>query len=238
MPLELAEVVAGFPVAASLAIVSGISALREGRRRASLNEAVHELRRPLQVLSLSLPADSVAPPSLESSLRLAAAAVDRLEREINGEMTMLALKSLPVRRVVEASVERWRSYAALADRPLTLDWKAGEPTLQGDEIEFERMLDNLISNAFEHGEGEVSLEVQEAGGLLRVTVRDSGTLISPLRRRNARWGWTGLGGRSRHGHGLRIVRRAATRQGGAFRLCGIPGGTEARLELPLDGGVR
>src|SRR3954447_25761137 len=55
MALELAEVAAGLPMAASFALAGGLTTLREGRRRSSLNAAMHELRRPLQVLTLALP---------------------------------------------------------------------------------------------------------------------------------------------------------------------------------------
>lgn len=237
MPFELAQVAAGFPLAASFAIAGGITVLREGRRRASLNEAVHELRRPLQVLSLSLSVDSVAPPSLESSLRMAAAAVDRLEREINGDPTVTDLKSVSVRRLVEAAIERWRVRATLEDRPLDLRWQAGEPLLRIDEVGLQQALDNLISNALRHGEGAVTVEGREVEGRLRVTVRDAGTPVPPLRARSSYRRWLRLG-RSRHGHGLRIVRRLASRYGGSFRLCATARGTEACLELPLEGGIR
>lgn len=237
MPLELAEVVANFPVAASFAIASGITVVREGRRRASLNEAVHELRRPLQVLSLSVSADSLATRSLESSLRMAAAAVDRLEREINGEMTVTDLQSVPVKELVEAAVERWRPHADLTDRSLSLCWKAEDPLLRGDGFELDRALDNLISNGFQHGRGEITIEVVEVRGMLRVKVTDSGALASPLRRRARRWRWVRISGRSRHGHGLRVVRRAASRHGGSFHLRGTPHGTEACLELSLRGAL-
>ena len=57
MTMELAEIAAGLPLAASFALAGGINTLREGRRRAALNEAMHELRRPLQALSLALLTD-------------------------------------------------------------------------------------------------------------------------------------------------------------------------------------
>ena len=72
-------------MAASFAMAGGITAFREGRRRSSLNEAIHELRRPLQALALSLPRRLARAEAMRSALQMAAAAVDRLEREINGE---------------------------------------------------------------------------------------------------------------------------------------------------------
>ena len=75
MAVELGEIAAGLPFAASIAMTTGIGALREGRRRTSLNEAIHELRRPLQALALALPDDSGAVPGSGSALRMAAGAL-------------------------------------------------------------------------------------------------------------------------------------------------------------------
>lgn len=238
MALELAQVVAAFPLAASFAIAGGFTALREGRRRAALNEAVHELRRPLQTLALSLPADPASSAGLSSSLQLAAAAVDRLENEINGGRSPGAAASISLRCVAEAAVARWQGRAALTQRSLNLSWRASDPLVQGDEFELSQALDNLISNAFEHGTGEVTVEVRESGDSLRLTVLDSGSPVPP----SPKLEWPRLrarvSGRRRHGHGLRVVRRAADQHGGSFQLRRSPQGAEARLELPLAGGMR
>lgn len=238
MAIELAQIIAGFPWAASFAIAGGITAFREGRRRASLNEAVHELRRPLQVLSLSLPADSTAAGPLVSSLQMAAAAVERLEREINGELDSAGLRPMPARPLVEAAVERWRPRAVMVGRPLTLRWKGENALVHCDEIELGQALDNLISNGFEHGEGEVTVEARRAGDFLRLSVLDRGSLGSSSAWGGGRRGWVRLSGRSRHGHGLRVVRRVTARHRGSFELRQSPGGTEARLVLPLGGARR
>ncbi|HEU5064089.1 MAG TPA: ATP-binding protein [Solirubrobacterales bacterium] len=237
MALELAQVVTGFPLVASFAIAGGIAVLREGRRRASLNAAVHELRRPLQVMALSLPADSGAAGGLDSSLRLAAAAVDRLESEINGARPQGEVAPVAVGSLVEATVERWRGRAALEGRSLSLRWRAGDSLVTGDEIELLQTVDNMINNAFEHGSGAVVVEVRESGGRLRLAVLDSGS-STPSPRSGGRSLRARVDGRARHGHGLKIARRAAARHGGDFRLRCSSRGTEARLELPLAGGAR
>jgi signal transduction histidine kinase len=235
--LEFAEVLASFPVAASFAIAGGISLLREGRRRSSLNEAMHELRRPLQVLALSLPADADTARVLNSSLHMATAAVDRLDREINGGRPPGANAPIALRPVVEEAVERWQGRAEIAGRPLTLAWRGGDPLLHGDGVELGQGLDNLISNGFEHGGGEISVEVLEKGSLLRIVVLDRGQAADSRRRKRPSLS-TRRGGRGRHGHGLRVVRRVAAQHGGSFRLRRSSRGTEASLELPLDGGLR
>ena len=59
--------------------------LRAGRRRSALNEALHELRRPLQAIALAVLGPRVgAPPVSRARCELAAAALERLDREING----------------------------------------------------------------------------------------------------------------------------------------------------------
>ena len=237
MALELAEVLSGFPMAASFAIAGGIGLLREGRRRSSLNEAVHELRRPLQVLALSLPADAETARALSSSLHMATAAVDRLDREINGGRPPGADAPIALMPVVEEALERWQGRADITGRPLGLSWRCGDPLLHGDGVLLGQGLDNLISNAFEHGKGEIRIEVLEKRGRLHIVVLDRGRAACSRRR-----GGPGLGarlsGRGRHGHGLRVVRRVAAQHGGSFRLRRSPRGTEACLELPLAGGGR
>lgn len=232
MPVELAEIAAGLPLAASFAMASGLTALREGRRRSTLNEAVHELRRPLQALAFSLPPDSTAGEAAESALRMAAAAVDRLDREINGEAAAAPALPVPVRPVVEAALARWRPRAAVVGRSLALTWEASDPVVLGNETDLVQALDNLISNGFEHGGGRVEIEVREAGVRVRVAVRDGGPGSGG---RSVRRHGSDRGAPGRHGHGLKIVRRVAARHGGSFRLRRSPGGTEARFYLPLAG---
>src|SRR5215469_1613922 len=147
MFLELAEVAAGLPMAASFAVAGGITTLREGRRRASLNEAMHELRRPLQVLALALPSDSRRGEVCESSLRIAAAALERLDREINGRPAAQPPEPVALKAVVEAVAGRWKLPALLRGRRLKLFWEATDSHLFSGEIELVQALDNLISNA-------------------------------------------------------------------------------------------
>lgn len=234
MQVELAEIAAGLPFAASFAMTTGISAFRQGRRRSSLNEAMHELRRPLQTLALSLPADSRGTEAAGSALRMTVAALERLDLEINGGAPGAVADRVPVEPTIAAAVARWRARAAAEGRSLRLIWDASEPVCRGDGVELAQAVDNLISNAFEHGRDAVAIDVREEGGFLRVTVRDDGRRAGASRRRRLpgrdRRGW-------RHGHGLKIVRRFATRSGGRFRLRCSSAGSEAQLDLPLAGGA-
>lgn len=234
---ELSELAGGLPIAASFAMATGITALREGRRRSSLNEAMHELRRPLQGLALSLPDEGSKSGSAESCLWMAVAAVERLDREINGGTLEAPIAPVSPRPVVEAAIDRWRCSAETLGRPVGLEWKARDPILQTRAAELAQALDNLISNAFVHGGGAVVVEVTERDERLHLVVRDGGCVEESHPRRQMLRA-VRIGGRDRNGHGLRIVRRVAARCGGSFRLRRSPTGTEARLELPLAGADR
>jgi K+-sensing histidine kinase KdpD len=209
-----------------------------GRRRTALNEAVHELRRPLQALALASPAIGVAEPSrLDDSLRLATAALERLEREINGESLAVVRRPFPAKPLLDAAVGRWRTRAALGGGSIELRWHAATAVLSGDRCEIAQALDNLILNAIEHGGPRIVVAATLGVGWLRIIVSDCGRRSRPRSHRPdpARM-ISRLSGSRRHGHGLRVVRRTAAAHGGDFALRCDGSGTEAVLELPLVGG--
>lgn len=226
MAVELAELAAGLPMAASFALAGGISTLREGRRRAALNEAVHELRRPLQALALTLPAKASEGGAADSSLHLTMAALDRLDREINGGAAAEDWKPLPVRTLLAEAVDRWRSQAASTGRSLELRCD-DDVWIEGDRFSLAQAVDNLISNALLHGGEKVTIDARRDGAWLIIRVRDEGMRPWVRPRREVR-----LGSRSRHGHGLRVVTRVARAHGGGFCLRRLGRGAEARLRLP------
>lgn len=242
MTLEIAQVVASaWPLGVSLAAAAVAQGVHAGRRRGALNEALHELRRPLQALALAPATGAEAGPGLglEGSVRMAAAALERLEREINGETSKPPRVPLSARPLLEAAVGRWRGRAALAGGSLRLDWRAGEAAVEGDRGELARAIDNLIVNALEHGGPEVVVAAEVDADRLRVAVLDSGRGSRPAARREspAELVARRLGG-GRRGHGLRVVRRVAGAHGGEFELRVTARGTAAVLALPLWEGPR
>jgi signal transduction histidine kinase len=232
-PPALAEIAAGWPLAASLAAVTA-GGVRAGRRRTALNEALHELRRPLQALALTAPAEPGTQPALEGPLQMAATALERLEREVNGEPAVAVAVPLRVGPLLEAAVGRWRARAALAGGSLRLGGHV-EAAVRGDGRTLAEALDNLIVNAIEHGGPEVVVGATRAGARLRIAVRDSGRGSPPRRRPTPAGPFARLSSRRRRGHGLRVVRRTAAAHGGEFALrrARAEGETVATLELPL-----
>ncbi|HEY5942380.1 MAG TPA: ATP-binding protein [Solirubrobacterales bacterium] len=238
MALELAELAAGLPVAASLAMAGGISVLREGRRRHALNEAVHELRRPLQAIALSAPESPDRARAFDSSLRMAAAAVDQLDSEINGRAEQRGFDPVSLREVVAVAVERWGARASLDNRVVNLEWGAGDPHLLIDAVALAQALDNMISNGLEHGRGEIAVEVSRHDRVVRLVVSNRWRGDPAASLLGARDLCARISGRRRHGHGLRIVRRVAARSGGSFQFRRRGDRCEAVLCLPLPGGGR
>jgi signal transduction histidine kinase len=232
--IEFAEIVVGWPLAATMAAVAATQGLRAGRRRIALNEALHELRRPLQAIALAGGAGPGSPPVLQSSVRLAAAALERLDREVNGGALQRPAEEVEVRPLLEAAVRRWRARASLAGGSLNLRWRAGRAIVIGNRVELAQALDNLIVNAIEHGGPAISVDARPHGGRVRIVIADSGCAARPEARRDtpaeviAR-----LSGRRRRGHGLAVVRQVAADHRGRFALRCSERGSLALFELPL-----
>lgn len=229
MAVELAEVAAGLPVAASFALAGGITSFREGRRRMALNEALHELRRPLQVFSLALSADSHEGARVESSLELATLALERLDREINGTGLEKEVTEVSIDALIAAAVQRWKAAASSHGSSLRVEWNGPATFVQGDRFDLSQALDNLLSNAIEHGTGEVRVGWRREGDQICISVVNASvrTPAKPGLRRRRR------GGRCRRGHGLRVVERVARMHGGNFTLRPCRDGFCASLRLPL-----
>jgi signal transduction histidine kinase len=236
--IEPAEIAVGWPLAATMAALAGAQALRNGRRRGALNEALHELRRPLQAISLAgAGAAAGSPGAVESSVRLAAAALDRLDREVNGGGSLRRPdEAIELRALLESAARRWRARASLGGGSLNLRWRAGRAIVNGDRVGLAQALDNLIVNAIEHGGPAISIDARPHRGRVRIVIADSGRAARPDDRRGtpadviAR-----LSGRRRHGHGLAVVRQVAAAHRGRFALRRSDQGSLALLELPLAG---
>jgi len=235
--IELAEIAVGWPLATTVGAVAAAQGLRNGRRRGALNEALHELRRPLQAIALAGVGPVGSSQAIESSVCLAAAALDRLDREVNGGGSLpRPAEAVEMRPLLEAAVRRWRARASLGGGSLGLRWRAGRAIVIGDRVGLAQALDNLIVNAIEHGGPEISIDARPRKGRVRIVIADSGRSARPdARRDNPADVIARLSGRRRHGHGLSVVRQVAAAHRGRFALRRSDAGSLALLELPLAG---
>jgi signal transduction histidine kinase len=209
------------PVAISMAVVVAGDRVRQVRRRRTLNECLHEVRRPLQALALA-----AKPPGPDGPdpLELALAALRDLDREVNGGNIEFRRRPVDARALAVAARERWRVRAAKAGRRIAVRWRCGDAVADVDPMRVSQALDNLIANALEHGGGQIILEGVRHGDRVDLVVRDAGTTAIQRFRDHAD---------PRRGHGLRITRRLARLNGGELRVRGGGGGTVAALVLPL-----
>lgn len=230
--IEVAAIAAGWPLAVTMAAVVAAQGLRAGRQRCALNEALHELRRPLQAIALAGGGPASSPPVLESSVRLAAAALERLDCEVNGGSLQRPRETLEVRPLVEAAVRRWQARASLGGGSLQLRWRAGRAVVVGDRVDLAQALDNLIVNAIEHGGPTISVDARLHKGRVRIVIADSGSASRPPARRDAPAEVIARLSGGRHGHGLSVVRQVVVAHGGRFALRRSVRGSLALLELP------
>ena len=192
----------------------------------ALNRALHELRRPLQALALMeenspLPAASPLAASRRGLLEVAASALRDLDAAVNGEAPAQSSGRFSCREVVLAALERWRPLAARMGG-IRVYWDAGPAPIEGDAVRMAQALDNLISNALEHGGPPVVVTGARVAGRIRLTIANGAPSRVPTR-----------GPDPRRGHGTDLVSEVASAHRGRFALCRTGAGCVAALELPL-----
>jgi signal transduction histidine kinase len=170
-----------------------------------------------------------------------AAYIDRLVSDLldlgshDAERLVIRRERFELGALIEAALERAVSTVDLSRVTVDLRQRA---TVIGDPMRIERVLSNLVANAFKHGARRapvvVRLEVERK--LARISVIDSGPglpaeicreLFERYRRGNARNDGYGLG--------LYISRRIIEAHGGRIGVQSAPGkGCRFYFELPLS----
>lgn len=224
-----------WPIAAALMVLLGREAWL-AYRRSQINQALHEARRPLQAIALSLPS---GPGRLSPALPVwqAIRALGEIDRQVNGGAPdRRRPEPIACRLMTEACVRRWQSRSRMAGGSLELRWTGPEALVTGDPVSLSAAIENLILNAIEHGGPRVAVRALVVGHRLRIEVTDSGSGARRRQNENCRAGdrVARVRGRERHGHGLAVVRDAASAHDGWFRLEVGEAGTSATLVLPCE----
>ena len=221
--------IAGALVLLGLAVVAmELARVLFGFRRAvRLNRALHELRRPLQAISLSIDGEHPDLVCAGACLEQVRGALEELDAAINRRVLSRPRIRTAAAGVAAALEDRWRFAAVDVSAPV------GAAELVADPVALGAALDNLVANAIEHGGGEVRVRALSSAGAVRFEVRDDGTgtaaavggLRDSSRRRPAD---------PRHGHGLALAAATAAGIGGTL-IPPLPvssGGTVTALSLP------
>jgi len=227
-PEEISRLSRGFnQMAASLQQV-------EADRVVLLASVSHDLRTPLARMRLGAEI-GVADPALRQGMIEDIEEMDRIIHQFldfaRGEEN-LTMASCDLNRIVAHVAERYRRNGKEI-RLLTQEL----PQLLLRSTSIERLLTNLIDNAYKYGSSSVDLCTRREGGKVVIEVADRGPGIPPDQVDRLKKPFTRLsaarGGAMGSGLGLAIVERVARLHGGEFSL--LPregGGTIARIALP------
>jgi signal transduction histidine kinase len=228
--------------AALIALVTLVLSLRRRLERAACAE--HELRGPLAAIDLAVEqvrqgrSGPELAAALESQLDRSRAGLADMAAARTGRRTTAALSPVPLERIARSTASGWRPVAERAGGRLRMDWQAGSVTIAADRGRLAQALGNLLSNAIEHGGGEVRVLGRRVAGVVRIEIanstRDDGTLghaASTALERDQEHGAA-----PDRGRGLGITARAVRESGGTLEISsGADNGVVTALELPLDG---
>lgn len=203
------------------------------RERAFSSNASHQLRTPVASMRLAVETEIVAP---RSQLRLVLdellSDVGRLETTID---TLLAVARdhprsrdpLDPNDVVRGLRRRWSSRLADAGRVMDVNL-IGHPDARVNRGVLEQILDVLVTNALEHGVGQIVVTLAADGAAhLIVTVCDEGSVERTLDSLFER----GDPGARGHGLGLALARSLTEAEGGRLALVSTAP-TTFRVVLP------
>lgn len=211
----------------------GLQVWRGANRRSALNEALHEVRRPLQALALVSP--SGRKEATSGIVWQAIRAVGDLDRQLNGGEGESAQRELVAcRLMIDACVRRAQSRARLSGAEIRLRWAGPDALVRGDGAALAAALENLLLNAIEHGGPTITVNALIVSKRLRIEVIDAGRDSRPCEPGRRRINSSRLTGRNRHGHGLAVVERTASGHGGRFELDVGDAGAKATLILPVN----
>ncbi len=227
-PEEIAQLSRGFnQMAANLAQV-------EADRVVLLASVSHDLRTPLARMRLSAEM-GVADPTLRQGMIEDIEEMDRIIHQFldfaRGEEN-LTMTSCDLNRIIAHVVERYRRNGK------EIQLKATElPQLILRSTSVERLLTNLIDNAYKYGSPSVEVSTRRDRGKVVLEVADRGPGIPADQVERLKKPFTRLsaarGGAMGSGLGLAIVERVARLHGGTFELLAREGGgTLARVTLP------
>ena len=246
--------------------VAGIEAIAAERRRSEamaeldrsksqfFANASHELRTPVTLIlgplsELLEQPDAVLAPGVRDFIELAHRNAQRLHKLVNAIMDFASIEAgqLPLRlepvdlgALTAEVASLFRSAIEGAGLRLSIRNALPPGDVMVDRDMWETVVSNLLSNAYKFTpSGEVALELDSAGGMLRLAVRDTGVGIAQdeLERVFERFYRSGnRAGRPVEGSGigLALVRELVRLSGGRIDAASVPGqGSTFTVTLPL-----
>ncbi len=149
----------------------------------------------------------------------------------------LTLESCSVDEMLEQARQRFEERAGEQDIVLTVEVEDELPEINGDRVQLERVLDNLLDNAIRHtpGKGLIRLQARRHGERVIISVEDNGEgiaygqqgrIFEPFVQVGRKKGGAGLG--------LALCKEIVQLHGGRMGVYSRPGqGTQFYMALPL-----
>lgn len=238
-PVEMVEL-----IAALRALIRLRNAERDRSRAQELLIATlgHDLRNPLNVIStgLSALADSATMSERERDMvkRLERTA-DRMHRMIEQVMVVAHSIGGNVIPVSRAQVDLGELVSQVVhdtrhatSHKIDVQVNLGEKVF-GDADKLNRLVDNLLSNAIRHGDGQVKISVDRDEDSARLVFHNGGGAIPPQLIDKLFDPYTRSSHSSGTGLGLYIVHQIARAHGGSVDVSSSSDGTTFTVKLPI-----
>ncbi len=209
----------------------------ERERRLLLAGVSHDLRSPLARIRMAaelLPEDTSVAARRDAIVRN----VDVADRLVQGFVDQVRAAELPLDETVDLA-DLARSVVDMLARPadaLRVDAPGTLPLERASRLLLERVMLNLVDNAFQHGRPPVTLRVAAHGAEAWVEVEDTGPGIAPDQREPLLQAFARgdpARGRPGTGLGLAVVAQVAARLGGLVAFDVGAGAHRVRVVLPL-----
>lgn len=164
------------------ALVDAASRLNEllSRERALSTDLAHQLRTPLASLRLRLENEQTRPDHDHGLVEDALRDLDRLETTIDDLVELARDRAptaspRPIATLLRESLAPWRQILQAHGRTLDVSIDAELPYVTARPQAVKQILDVLVGNAVEHGEGTVSINATRLANGTVVAVSDQGT---------------------------------------------------------------
>ena len=212
-----------------------------------ISDSAHQLRTPIAALraQAELAADEIDPKKQNEIVRRIHARSIGLSR-LTDQMLNRALvihradtaihETIDLRKIAMAACDVFDDGKVFETGQLRLDLPPKPVWIRGDTLSLEEAAKNLISNALNHGAGQVSVIVEQQPDWAKLSVRDKGKGMTPaeiklfsqrfLTNNQGRGGGTGIG--------LSIARAVAEAHGAELDAITANGiGFEITLQIPI-----
>jgi two-component system osmolarity sensor histidine kinase EnvZ len=209
-------------------------------RRTLLAGLPHDLKGPLSRmwLRIEMADDSAFKEGMRRDIQDMQRMVDQFIGFVRGtDPGTYHFMPLAINAWLEEQASAWES----AGSAVHLTELASQPmTVRADRIALGRLLDNLVTNAFNHGKPPVELALRAEDGWAVISVSDHGPGIAPARREEALRPFSRLDeARTRTGSvglGLALADAVARAHGGSLTLDEAEsGGLKVVIRLPVEG---